>query len=98
MNDRAAMGVYQAATAAGLSIPGDLSVVSFDNTDVARWLNPGLSSVDLPYFEMGRRGVELLLADDARPRVHKLPMELRSRASVAAPSRPVRPGGGRHRC
>jgi LacI family transcriptional regulator len=87
MNDRAAMGVYQAVTAAGLRIPGDLSVISFDNSDIARWLDPGLSSVDLPYFDLGRQAVDLLLADDTQPRVHKLPMNLRSRASVAAPSR-----------
>jgi LacI family transcriptional regulator len=90
MNDRAAMGVYQAVTAAGLRIPDDLSVISFDNSDVARWLDPGLSSMDLPYFDLGRRAVELLLADDVQPRVHKLPMELRSRESVAAPSRSTR--------
>jgi LacI family transcriptional regulator len=87
MNDRAAMGAYQAITAAGLRIPEDLSVISFDNSDVARWLDPALSSMDLPYFELGRRAVELLLADDAAPRVHKLPMRLRPRLSVAAPGR-----------
>jgi LacI family transcriptional regulator len=86
MNDRAAMGVYQAAAAAGLRVPGDLSVISFDNSDVARWLHPGLSSMDLPYFDIGRRATELLLGDDAPSRVHRLPMELRSRESVAAPA------------
>jgi hypothetical protein len=85
MNDRAAMGVYQAVAAAGLSIPDDLSVISFDNSDVARWLDPGLSSVNLPYFALGHRAVELLLADRSEPRVHKLQMELRSRESVAPP-------------
>jgi LacI family transcriptional regulator len=83
LNDRAAMGVYQAVTAAGLRVPDDLSVVSFDNSDLARWLDPGLSSLDLPYFDLGRKAVELLVADDSAPRVHKLPMALRSRASVA---------------
>jgi LacI family transcriptional regulator len=86
MNDRAAMGVYQAAAAAGLRIPQDLSVVSFDNSDVSRWLHPALSSVDLPYFDLGRRAVELLLAGDAPARVHRLPMLLRARDSVAGPS------------
>ncbi|SEF89939.1 LacI family transcriptional regulator [Nonomuraea solani] len=83
MNDRAAMGVYQAAAAAGRRIPEDLSVISFDNSDLARWLHPALSSMDLPYFDLGRRAVELLLADEAEPRVRKLPMELRARASTA---------------
>ncbi|MEV0381333.1 LacI family DNA-binding transcriptional regulator [Nonomuraea sp. NPDC050643] len=83
MNDRAAMGVYQAAAEAGHHVPGDLSVISFDNSDLARWLHPALSSMDLPYFDLGRRAVELLLTERAEPRVHKLPMELRARASVA---------------
>jgi LacI family transcriptional regulator len=83
LNDRAAMGVYQAVAAAGLRIPDDLSVVSFDNSDLARWLDPALSSLDLPYFDLGRKAVELLVAEDTAPRVHKLPMALRSRASVA---------------
>jgi LacI family transcriptional regulator len=86
MNDRAAMGVYQAVTAAGLRIPDDLSVISFDNSDLARWLHPALSSMDLPYFDLGRQAVELLLDDGAPARVHKLPMLLRARDSVAAPS------------
>jgi LacI family transcriptional regulator len=88
MNDRAAMGVYQAVTAAGLRVPEDLSVISFDNSDLARWLHPALSSMDLPYFAIGQRAVELLLAGDAPPEVHKLEMELRARDSVAAPRDP----------
>jgi len=86
MNDRAAMGVYQACAAAGLRIPQDLSVVSFDNSDLARWLHPALSSVDLPYFELGRRAMELLF-EEGPARTHKLPMTVRARESVAAPAR-----------
>jgi LacI family transcriptional regulator len=80
------MGVYQAAAAAGLRIPVDISVVSFDNSDLARWLHPALASVDLPYFDIGRRAVELLFDDDAAPRVHRLRMGLRARGSVAQPT------------
>lgn len=62
LNDRVAMGVYQAAATYRLTIPADLSVISFDNSDLATWLNPGLTSAALPHFEMGRRAVETLLA------------------------------------
>jgi LacI family transcriptional regulator len=85
MNDRIAMGVYQAAAAAGRRVPEDLSVISFDNSDVARWLDPALSSLALPHFDLGRRAVELLLDDDPPHRTQRLPMPLRSRASVASP-------------
>jgi LacI family transcriptional regulator, galactose operon repressor len=84
MNDRVAMGVYQAVHAAGRRVPDDLSVISFDNSDLARWLDPALSSLTLPYFDLGRRAVELLLTDGVAPGVRKVPMTLRLRASVAA--------------
>ena len=86
MNDRVAMGVYQAAAEAGLRIPEDLSVVSFDNSDLAWWLSPGLSSIGLPYFEMGRRAMEIVLGAEPHGRLEKVPMPLFDRASVAGPS------------
>ena len=49
--------------------------------------------MDLPYFDIGRRAVELLLAEDAEPRVHKLAMQLRSRESVAAPAHRISVAG-----
>ena len=86
MNDRVAMGVYQALGEAGLRVPVDVSVVSFDNSDLAWWLAPGLSSIGLPYFEMGRRAVELVLGAEPVGRLEKLPMPLFERASIAPPS------------
>ena len=84
-NDRTAMGVYQAAAAAGLTIPEDLSVISFDNSDLARWLTPGLTSLALPYFDLGRHAVDTLFLTEAAPPVRHLPMPLHERASVAPP-------------
>ena len=94
-NDRLAFGAYQALQEAGLTIPGDVSVVSFDDASVAGWLRPGLTTFALPHRALGRRAVELLL-EQVRPGeggapgtpdalVHRLPMPLRSRGSVAAP-------------
>ncbi|MEI2268725.1 LacI family DNA-binding transcriptional regulator [Microbacterium sp. No. 7] len=60
-NDRIAMGTYDAARDLGLSIPGDLSVVGFDNQEtIAKYIRPALSTVALPFREMGRRGAALL--------------------------------------
>ena len=61
MNDRLAFGAYQALAEAGLGIPQDVSVVSFDDDAIAAWLRPGLSTAALPHEQMGRRAVELLL-------------------------------------
>jgi LacI family transcriptional regulator len=86
MNDRAAMGVYQAATEAGLRIPDDLSVVSFDNSDLAWWLAPGLTSIALPYYEIGSRAMAIALGAQPRARVERLAMPRFDRAAVAAPA------------
>ena len=86
LNDRVAMGIYQALAAEGLRVPDDVSVVSFDDSDLAAWLQPPLSSVALPHFELGRRAVELLLAEDREPGLHTIPMPLRERASIGPPS------------
>jgi LacI family transcriptional regulator len=82
MNDRLAFGAYQAAAEAGLAIPRDVSIVSFDDDVIASWLRPGLSTVALPHEQMGRKAVELLLRPKASGQV-LVPMPLRRRSSIA---------------
>jgi len=81
-NDRLAMGAYEALAEAGLGIPSDVSVVAFDDQDLASWLRPKLTTVALPHYEMGRRAVELLLGDKLEVDVHRVEMPLRLRESV----------------
>jgi LacI family transcriptional regulator len=86
MNDRVALGVYQAMTARGRSIPADVSVVSFDDSDLAVWLQPPLSSIALPHKELATAAVELLLTDgDLRDTEVRLPMPARLRESIGPP-------------
>lgn len=60
-NDRLAMGTYRAAAELGLRIPDDLSVVGFDNHEyVADGLHPGLTTIELPHYEMGVWAAEQL--------------------------------------
>jgi LacI family transcriptional regulator len=60
-NDQAALQVYCAAAALGLSIPQDLSVIGFDDmTLISETLYPKLTTVALPYFEIGRRAATML--------------------------------------
>lgn len=62
-NDLMAVGVYRAAHRLGLSIPGDLSVVGFDDQQfVAAELAPGLTTMALPHYEMGQLATQALLA------------------------------------
>jgi LacI family transcriptional regulator len=61
-NDRMAMGAYYALRELHLSIPGDISVVGFDNHEiVAAALNPGLSTMQLPHYEIGKWALNYLL-------------------------------------
>jgi DNA-binding LacI/PurR family transcriptional regulator len=58
-SDTQALGVLEAARAAGLDVPRDLSVVGFDDIEVSSYA--GLTTVRQPLFESGRRATELLL-------------------------------------
>lgn len=86
-NDRTAWGTYQALAQLGLSIPNDVSLVGFDNQEtLAPHLRPGLTTLELPFLEMGRRAVELLLGGaecDGSTEYFECPLV--ERDSVAAP-------------
>jgi LacI family transcriptional regulator len=94
-NDRMAAGAYRAAAELGLSIPGDLSVIGFDNQElVCEAVHPRLSTVQLPHYEMGARAVAQVLALTRTPgrppgpdSQEKLLCPLVARASVASPPR-----------
>ena len=84
-NDRIAMGAFEAARELNLRIPEDISIVGFDNMEIiAKSLRPALSTVALPFREMGERGAELLMdvADGAPPAHLVLPCPPVSRDSV----------------
>jgi LacI family xylobiose transport system transcriptional regulator len=61
-NDLQAFGVYEAARQVGLRIPGELSVVGFDDIAYARWCGPPLTTVRQPFAEMGAKAAGLVLA------------------------------------
>ena len=82
MNDRVAMGAYQALAEAGLRVPDDVSVVSFDGSALASWLRPVLTSVELPFHELGALAVRRLLDFDDAGGTALLPMVVRSGGSV----------------
>jgi DNA-binding LacI/PurR family transcriptional regulator len=67
-SDTQALGVIKAAHERGVSVPGDLAVVGFDDVEIADYV--GLTTVRQPLEESGRIAVELLLArltDPSRP-------------------------------
>jgi LacI family transcriptional regulator len=60
-NDAVALQVYSAAAHLDLHVPQDLSIMGFDDLAViSENLRPALTTVALPYFEIGRRAVEMM--------------------------------------
>jgi DNA-binding LacI/PurR family transcriptional regulator len=87
-SDTQAMGVLEAARDAGLDVPGDLSVIGYDDIEVAEYLR--LTTMRQLLFESGQQAVELLLTLLENPGgepVHQiLPVELTVRSTTAPPS------------
>ena len=78
-NDRMAMGAYDALRKLGLTIPNDVAVIGFDNQDIiAAALHPGLSTMQLPHYEMGQWAINYLVEQprDSEPPVQDV-MECR---------------------
>jgi LacI family transcriptional regulator len=75
---RLALGVYQAADELGLVIPDDLSVIAFDDDDtsLADYLRPAMTTVRVPHTELGREAVRLVIAALERPGSPSLTVEL----------------------
>jgi DNA-binding LacI/PurR family transcriptional regulator len=61
VNDTASLGVLSAADDMGLRVPGDLSVVGYDNTSTSRLRHLWLTTVDNAAHEVGRRAAGCLL-------------------------------------
>lgn len=81
-NDRIALVAYQYLLSRGLRIPQDVAVLGFDNmVGVAELFYPPLSTVQLPYFDMGRRAVLHLIEGLDDCAVHKVACPLVERES-----------------
>lgn len=69
-NDLMAIGALAALRQLGLEVPGDVSLLGYDDQEIARHTHPPLSTMVLPNYEMGQAAVEQLLAlaqPEARP-------------------------------
>lgn len=89
-NDLMALGALEAATERGLEVPGDISIMGYDDQELARYTHPPLTTVVLPNYEMGRRAAELLVdlayhKKPLRPMMIKIDGPLVERATVGPP-------------
>jgi len=88
-SDAMAIGVLRVARRRGLSVPEDLSVVGFDDVEIARVAMPELTTVRQPLREVGRQAISLLFRQiEGRPlSAHRVELSARLvvRASTAPP-------------
>jgi DNA-binding LacI/PurR family transcriptional regulator len=91
-NDDLALGVMRAMHAAGRAIPGEVSVVGFDDTPVSEFLTPPLTTVRLDFAGLGRACFSLLLGlleqKDVLPHARRPEPELIIRHSAGPPPEP----------
>lgn len=89
-SDPMALGALRAIRARGLSVPGDVSIVGFDDLPESRWAVPELTTVRQPLAEMGAQAIRILARImDGEPPDHRrteLSTTLVVRSSTAAPT------------
>jgi LacI family transcriptional regulator len=98
-NDLTALGSIEALKQLGLQVPEDVSVLGYDDQEIARHTHPPLSTVVLPNYDLGRWAVETLLQEEqnraagtpVRHRMVKLDGPLVERASVRVITEAKRP-------
>ena len=94
-SDLLALGAIAELHARGLAVPGDVSVIGYDDISVARYMNPALTTVRQPMTEVGAQAVRLLAEELAKParstRAHRrhqlVDVSLVVRQSVSSPTR-----------
>ena len=88
VNDPVAIGAYTVIRKKGLQIPNDVALIGFSDNPIASLVDPPLTTVRQPAYDIGRRATELLLeqlkqdADDMHPRREVLKTELIIRQSA----------------
>jgi DNA-binding LacI/PurR family transcriptional regulator len=84
-NDTTAMGLLAACYKRGVSVPDNLSVIGFDDIDMAAYTIPPLTTIRQPRFELGQRAMQLMLTllDGQEPDNQIVPGELVLRQTTA---------------
>ena len=84
-NDEVAVGALKALRTAGLRVPEDVSVAGFDGLELAEHTHPPLTTMEVPLYEIGRRGMQLLMEQVLMEQV-LLEQVLLEQAEVGAPA------------
>jgi LacI family transcriptional regulator len=92
-NDIQAIGALYECVEAGIAVPGEISIVGFDDVPAAQYITPQLTTVRVPAEEMGHRAAAMLLqaiAGIEPPGRLELPVDLIVRRSSGPPAAPRR--------
>jgi DNA-binding LacI/PurR family transcriptional regulator len=94
-SDVVAVGLLRFFAQAGVAVPEEVSVVSFDGTAVGEFAHTSLTTVTTPMYEIGRRAFHLLMeamqGQHGAPQSLILPVELKLRESVGEAAGKARP-------
>ncbi len=84
-NDVLAVGAIRQAEVMGLRVPDDVSITGFDDIELARIVNPGLTTVHVPHRDMGRQAAQALIGviEGKTPTSVRLDTEIISRGSLS---------------
>ncbi|QAY66808.1 LacI family DNA-binding transcriptional regulator [Paenibacillus protaetiae] len=81
-NDRMGIGLMNGLRACGIETGKQIAIIGYDDSDGSRIVHPQLSTVAVPFYEMGQRAAELLLNESiVQPQSEVLPVRLVKRAS-----------------
>ena len=75
-NDLMALGCYEALRELNLRIPEDVSVMGYDDREIAQFTHPPLTTVLLPHFEMGAQAAEYIIDHAATPKARPLQLKI----------------------
>ncbi|MEC9489687.1 MAG: LacI family DNA-binding transcriptional regulator [Halanaerobiales bacterium] len=85
-SDRVAIGALDCCLDNGLKVPDNISIIGFDDIELATVVRPKLSTIRVDHVELGRKVVEVLLAqikkEEVKPECQKIDFELINRATV----------------
>jgi LacI family transcriptional regulator len=96
-SDMMAMGAYEGLRELALRVPQEVSVIGYDDREIAQFLHPGLTTLLLPHHEMGMQAAAALIDGQLNPSGRqpqiKVECPVVERASVAPPRRHVTASG-----
>jgi LacI family transcriptional regulator len=88
--DQMSVAALEFARERGLAVPGDLSLLSFDDTPIARFAHPPLTTVVQPIAEVTAQAVELIIHERAGRAVPDGPVEVAAELAIRASTAPPR--------